>query len=72
MTNPNRRPVWPCSPATALPRLVLLPGLHADADPRPALLPSQPRAVPVLFGSVSAALAELRRLRDAHANGSRA
>jgi len=70
MTTPNRRPVRPCSPANALPRLVLLPALYADADPRPALLPPQPRAVPVLFGSVSAALAELRRLRDAHSKGS--
>jgi len=71
MTTPNRRPVRSCSPAS-LPRLVLLPALHADADPRPALLPPQPRAVPVLFGSVSAALAELRRLRDANAKGGRA
>lgn len=69
MPTPKRRPVRPCFPAS-LPRLVLLPALHADADPRPALLPPQPRAVPVLFGSVSAALAELRRLRDAHAKGS--
>ena len=72
MTTRNRLPVRHCSPATSLPRLVLLPGLLPGADPRPALLLPQPRAVPVLFGSVSAALAELRRLRDAHANWSRA
>ncbi len=72
MTTLNRRPVRPCSPAALLPRLVLLPALHPDADPRPALLPAQPRAVPVLFGSVSAALAELRRLQDDCANGGQA
>lgn len=72
MPTPKRRTVRPCSPDASLPRLVLLPALHADADPRPALLPPQPRAVPVLFGSVSAALAELRRLRDTHAKGGRA
>jgi len=66
------RPARPCFPAIALPRLVLLPALHPDADPRPALLPVQPHAVPVLFGSVSAALAELRRLRNACAKGGRA
>ncbi len=72
MTTPNRRPVRHCSPATPLPRLVLLPGLLPGADPRPALLPAQPRPVPRLFPTVAAALAELRRMRDAHANGSRA
>lgn len=50
-----------------LPRLVLLPALHPDADPRPALLPVQPRAVPVLFPSMGAALAELRRLQGGQA-----
>jgi len=45
------------------PRLILLPALHPDADPRPALLPTQARSVPVLFSSVGAALAELRRLQ---------
>jgi hypothetical protein len=63
MTTPYSRPVRPCSPAIPPPRLVLLPGLHPDADPRPALLPAQPRAVPVLFPNVGAALAELRRLQ---------
>jgi len=43
--------------------LILLPALHPDADPRPALLPTQARSVPVLFSSVGAALAELRRLQ---------
>ena len=71
-TTPKHRPVRPTTPLITPPRLILLPGLHPDADPRPALLPSQPRAVPVLFGSMSAALAELRRLLDAHANGGRA
>ena len=63
MTTPKRRPMRPCSPAGFLPRLILLPALHADADPRPALLLPQPRAVPVLFATVGAALAELRRLQ---------
>ena len=63
MTTLDRRPVRPCPSAVPLPRLVLLPGLHPDADPRPALLPVQPRAVPMLFPSVGAALAELRRLQ---------
>ncbi len=72
MPIPNRRPVRSRSPTAPLPRLVLLPALHADADPRPALLAPQPRAVPVLFGSVSAALAELRRMQDAYTNGGQA
>ncbi len=72
MTTRKCRPVRSCSPIASLPRLVLLPALHADADSRPALLPQQPRAVPVIFGSISAALAELRRLRDAYAKGGRA
>lgn len=63
MPTSNRRPVRPYPPVTLLPRLVLLPGLRPDADPRPALLPAQPRAVPVLFPNVGAALAELRRLQ---------
>ena len=63
MTTLTRRPVRPFSPDALLPRLVLLPALHPDADPRPALLPAQPRAVPVLFPNVSTALAELRRLQ---------
>lgn len=67
MTTPNRRPVRPCSLAIPSPRLVLLPGLHPDADPRPALMPAQPRAVPVLFPSIAAALAELRRLQGSRA-----
>ena len=49
-----------------------LPALHADADPRPALPPPPPRAMPVLFGSVFAALPEWRRLRGANAKGGRA
>lgn len=67
MTNLNCRPVRPYSPVTLLPRLVLLPSLHPDADPRAALLPARPRAVPMLFPSVGAALAELRRLQGDHA-----
>lgn len=63
MMTPYSRPVRPCSPPPLLPRLVLLPAIHPGADPRPALLPAQPRAVPVLFPNVGAALAELRRLQ---------
>ena len=63
MLIPKRRPVRPTTPTVAPPRLILLPALHPDADPRPALLPTQARAVPVLFSSVGAALAELRRLQ---------
>ena len=72
MPIPNRRPVRLYSPAAPLPRLVLLPGLLPGADPRPALLPAQPRPVPRLFPTVAAALAELRRMRDAHASGGQA
>ncbi|MGI4939343.1 MAG: hypothetical protein ACRYHQ_02020 [Janthinobacterium lividum] len=68
MTTPKHRPVRSCFLIVApLPRLVLLPGLLPGADPRPALLPAQPRATPVLFPSVSAALAELRRLQGGQA-----
>lgn len=64
MSIPKRRPMRPCSPAVAPPpRLMLLPGLYPGADPCAALLPAQPRAVPMLFPSVGAALAELRRLQ---------
>ena len=56
----------------ALPRLTLLPALDPDADPRPALVPPPPRAVPVVFATMSAALAELRRLLHADAPGDRA
>ena len=64
MPTQNRRSERTCSPAFLPPRLLLLPGLHPDADPRAALLPPQPRAVPMLFPSVGAALAELRRLLE--------
>lgn len=61
MPTPKRRPMRPATPTpTTLPTLVLLPPLHPDADPRPALLPPHPRPVPVLFATVSAALAALR------------
>lgn len=72
MTILNCCTVRPYSPVTILPRLVLLPALHPDADPPAALLSSQPRAVPVMFPSVGAALAELRRLRDTYATGGQA
>ena len=65
----NGRPLRVASSMNALPRLVLLPGLHPDADPRPALLPAQPRAVPVLFATVGAAVAELHRLARMGAGG---
>lgn len=68
-TRPKRRPARPCSLSTPLPRLVLLPALLPDADPRPALLPACPRAVPVLFPNVAAALDELRRLQRGGAEG---
>lgn len=48
----------------ALPRLVLLPALHPGADLRPVLLPAQPRAVPMLFATLGAAVAELHRLAN--------
>lgn len=67
MTNPNRRPVRPCSPTAGAPRLVLLPGLRPGADPRLALLSAQPRPVPRLFPTVAAALAELHRLQGGQA-----
>ena len=66
---PKRRTVRPCPHPTLLPRLVLLPGLRPDADPRPALLPAHPRAVPVLYNTFAAALDELRRLERDRAEG---
>ena len=65
MPKSNRRPIRPAVTTVAHPRLILLPALHPDADPRPAVLPAWPRAVPVLFPSLAAALAELRRLQGA-------
>ena len=64
--NPTPVRPGPAHPtATPLPKLLLLPALRWDADPRPALLPPRPGATPVLFGTVAAALAELRRLQAA-------
>ena len=63
MITATRRPPRALLPTLASPRLVLLPALHPDADPRPALLPAQPCPVPRLFPTMAAALAELRRLQ---------
>lgn len=65
MPAPNRRLTRPVVTTIAHPRLILLPALHPDADPRAALLPAWPRAAPVLFASMADALAELRRLQGA-------
>ena len=67
MLTPKRRPVRPATPTVVPPRLILLPALHPDADPRPALLPAHPRQVPRLFPTVAAALVELRRLQGERA-----
>jgi hypothetical protein len=69
---PKRRPVRPCLPSYTPPRLVQLPALRPDADPRPALLASHPRAVPVVYPTIAAALDALRRLQCADAGGGRA
>ena len=67
MMTSKRRAARACLSTLASPRLVLLPALHPGADPRPALLPAQPRPVPRLFPTVAAALAELRRLQGGQA-----
>ncbi len=68
----KRRTVRPCLHPSSLPPLVLLPGLRPDTDPRPALLPAHPRAMPMLYDTVSAALDELRRLQRGGVGGDRA